>query len=66
MRVRKPVKIVRHYNAGFGPYREILERLELPPRGPRGSAVNRKRARLVQEALHKAKVLRHPSELKKK
>ena len=58
MRVRKPMKVVRHYNAGFGPYREILERLELPPRGPRGSAVNRKRAKMIQDALHAEKVWR--------
>jgi len=46
------------YIRGFRPYWRILRDLELPVRGPRGSAANRKRARMVQDALHAEKVRR--------
>jgi hypothetical protein len=58
MRVRNPVRVRQHWSGGFEPYRRILEGLVLPPRGPRGSAVNRKRAKMVQDALHAEKVRR--------
>jgi len=39
------------YLAGMQPYFDVLKNLQLPPRGKRGSAVNRRRARMVQQAL---------------
>jgi hypothetical protein len=46
------------YIRGFRPYWRILRNLDLPARGPRGSAVNRKRAKMIQDALHAEKVRR--------
>jgi hypothetical protein len=43
------------YEAGFLPYADFIERIVLPPRGKCGSAVNKKRALLVQAALHQFK-----------
>jgi len=51
-------KDIHAYIKGFRPFWRILSRLELPPRGPRGSRVNRKRARMIQVALHAEKVRR--------
>jgi hypothetical protein len=46
------------YARGFAPYREILARLELPPRGEKGSNANWERVRIVCEALHNEKLRR--------
>jgi len=44
------------YRAGFGPYRDIIERTTLPPRGPRGDPGNIERVRVLAAALHEARV----------
>jgi len=44
------------YAAGFGPYRDIIERTTLPPRGPRGDPGNIERVRVLAAALHEARV----------
>ena len=40
------------FRGGFDPYRDEIERIELPPRGERGSEVNYERVRIIGEALH--------------
>ena len=40
------------YSRGFDPFRNVIAGLDLPPRGPRGSAQNIDRVRRVTEALH--------------
>lgn len=40
------------YQAGFAPYRDEIERIVLPPRGPRGSPANIERVRIIAERLH--------------
>jgi hypothetical protein len=44
------------YVANYGRMRDLLELIELPARGPRGSRVNARRARIVQAAVHQLKV----------
>jgi len=44
------------YAAGFGPYRDALEKLALPPRGPKGDPKNLERVRVIADTLHKLKV----------
>lgn len=44
------------YQVGFGPYREAIANLDLPPRGPAGSPGNLERVRIVAEALHNLKL----------
>lgn len=44
------------YEAGFAPYREVLQQLNLPERGPKGSPENLERVRLVMMALHERKI----------
>lgn len=44
------------WQAGFAPYASVLNSTTLPPRGPRGSAMNYDRSRAVGEALNKARV----------
>lgn len=46
------------YERGFAPFRQVLENLTLPPRGPKGDPGNIDRVRVVAEALHNAKVNR--------
>lgn len=41
---------------GFQPYRDEIERIVLPPRGPRGDARNLERVRIIAEALHALKL----------
>lgn len=60
MELRDPGDTDGRWRGGYAPYRQALKDLKLPPRGPRGSAVNRKRARLVQQTLHKLKLRRRP------
>jgi len=43
------------YARGFAPYRDALEALVLPPRGPRGDPRNIERVRLIAETLHALK-----------
>jgi hypothetical protein len=44
------------YLEGWLPYRAVLESLNLPPRGKRGSKRNRERQRIVVEALRREKL----------
>ena len=44
------------YQRGFAPYREVIVQLNLPPRGPRGSAANLERVRAVTDALHQRRL----------
>lgn len=44
------------YEKGFAPYRQTIENLTLPARGPKGSPQNLDRVRVVTEALHKTKM----------
>lgn len=44
------------YAKGFGPYRDIIEGITLPPRGPRGDPRNYDRVRAIGEALHAEKI----------
>lgn len=44
------------YAENVKPYFEMLSRLELPPRGPKGSPENFNRSRVVGEALHQQKI----------
>jgi len=43
------------YEAGFAPYREVIARTVLPPKGPRRAPQNGQRSLLMGEALAKAK-----------
>lgn len=43
------------YEAGFAPYRTAIENLTLPPRGPKGSAQNIERVKIIADTLHKVK-----------
>lgn len=44
------------YAKGFQPYRDALEALDLPPRGPRGDPMNIERVRIIAETLHQLKL----------
>ena len=44
------------YERNFGPFREVIERTELPPRGPKGDPNNIERVRVMAEALRAAKL----------
>lgn len=44
------------YSAGFGPYRDAIERIVLPARGRRGDPANIERVRAIADALHGQKV----------
>lgn len=46
------------YERGFAPYREVIERTTLPPRGPKGDPKNIQRVAAIADALHKAKMQR--------
>jgi hypothetical protein len=45
-----------NYAIGFGPYRDVIQNLQLPPRGPKGSPGNIQRVAKIAEALHNKKV----------
>ena len=44
------------YAKGFGPFRDVIKNLTLPPRGPVGSPANLARVAAVANALHSAKI----------
>ena len=44
------------YERGFSPYREVISRVELPPKGPKGSPQNYNRGSVLGNALHEAKM----------
>lgn len=43
------------YERGFAPYRDVIERTDLPKRYPKGDPRNYERVKAIGEALHKAK-----------
>lgn len=44
------------YERAWAPYREVIERTELPPRGPKGDPANIQRVAAMARALHEARV----------
>lgn len=45
-----------NYAKGFAPFRDTIQQLQLPPRGPKGSPGNIARVAKLAEALHNKKV----------
>jgi len=45
-----------NYQRGFDPYRQVIENINLPERGPKGDPRNIERVRLIDDALHAAKL----------
>lgn len=43
------------YEKGFAPFRDVIERTDLPPRGPKGDPRNLERVAIMAKALHDAK-----------
>lgn len=46
------------YEKGFAPYRAVIERTTLPPRGPRGAPGNIQRVTVMSKALHDERIKR--------
>lgn len=46
------------YESGFAPFREVIQRTSLPPRGPKGDPKNIQRVAVLADALHKEKLQR--------
>jgi len=46
------------YETGFAPFRAVIERTNLPPRGPKGSPQNLRRVEAITKALHEEKMRR--------
>jgi hypothetical protein len=46
------------YEAGFSPYRQVIESLKLPDRGPKGDPKNINRVATIASALHAEKLKR--------
>ena len=44
------------YEKGFAPFAEVIARVSLPPRGPKGDPKNIERVRVIAQALHEAKI----------
>jgi len=44
------------YEKGFAPYRDAIEALELPPRGPKGDPKNIERVSIIARTLHNVKI----------
>jgi len=44
------------YEVGFAPYRDIIERVTLPPRGVKGDPGNLRRVEIIAKALHDKKI----------
>jgi hypothetical protein len=44
------------YEAGFGPYQQVIGSLTLPPRQPSGNPANLQRVSVITEALHSRKM----------
>jgi len=47
---------LEEYERGFAPYRDVIERTVLPPRGRKGDPNNIQRVAVIARALHEAKV----------
>jgi len=46
------------YEQGFAPFREVISRTTLPPRGPKGDPKNIQRVAAIADALHAEKLSR--------
>jgi len=46
------------FETGFAPYREVIQRTQLPPRGPKGDPKNIQRVAVLADALHQEKLSR--------
>jgi len=56
-RWREGVAIAKdEYAKGFAPYRDVIEAITLPPRGPKGDPRNIERVSIVTAALHAKKL----------
>jgi len=44
-----------YYEKGFAPYRQVIESIQLPPRGPKGDPNNIQRVAIIAQALHEEK-----------
>ncbi|RLG70034.1 MAG: hypothetical protein DRO04_02465 [Candidatus Iainarchaeum archaeon] len=44
------------YEKGFAPYRDVIERTELPPRYAKGDERNYDRVKVIGQALHKTRI----------
>lgn len=44
------------YLKGFAPFADVIERTDLPPRGPKGDPSNIERVRVIADALHAEKM----------
>jgi hypothetical protein len=44
------------YERNFAPFRQVIESIQLPPRGPVGDPGNIERVRVIAQALHEAKL----------
>lgn len=44
------------YEIGFGPFRDTIERVTLPPKGPKGDPENLRRVEVIAKALHEKKL----------
>jgi len=47
---------VPKYEKNFSPFREVIQRTTLPPRGPKGDPANIQRVAVMAKALHDAKL----------
>jgi len=47
---------VEDMKSGFAPYHEVIARISLPPRGPRGDPKNWERSKVIGMALYKRRV----------
>lgn len=47
-----------NFEAGFSPYREVIQRTALPQRGPKGDPKNIQRVAALADALHREKLAR--------
>ena len=44
------------YQSGFAPFVQVIQGVDLPPRGAKGDPRNYERSKLIGEALHEAKI----------
>lgn len=49
-------KSTDRYEKGFAPFRQVIENIDLPARGPKGDPRNIERVAIIANALHQAKV----------
>lgn len=44
------------YRTGFAPFKQVIEGITLPPRGPKGDPKNLDRVKIMADALHQKKI----------